>query len=195
MWHVHRNAFLQHRMRYRSIYTKLPDALRQRVQKTPLAATYDPLVVENGWQEWWETQLASPTKSSKTQPKFTMLLPPPNITGALHIGHALTVTIQDALARWHRMKGYDVLWIPGLDHAGIATQSVVEKKIMKESGKTRHDLGREAFVQEVLQWNEQYGSRILNQLGRMGALLNKDKTFFTLDKERYDDSRFTFTKL
>jgi valyl-tRNA synthetase len=89
------------------------------------------------------------TDASKYKGKFVMVIPPPNVTGSLHIGHALTIAIEDALARWYRMSGYLTLWVPGTDHAGIATQSVVEKKLFKESGKTRHDLGREKFIEEV----------------------------------------------
>ncbi|KAF0696327.1 Aste57867_12886 [Aphanomyces stellatus] len=148
-----------------------------------MASSYDPLAVEDGWQAYWESTLrSSPTVSPKE--RFTMLLPPPNITGALHIGHALTVTIQDALARYHRMRGCEVLWVPGLDHAGIATQSVVEKQLWKEKELTRHDVGRDAFLEHVHAWNDEYGSRILQQLARMGAVVNHDHKFFTLDGPR-----------
>ncbi|RHY00408.1 hypothetical protein DYB34_007935 [Aphanomyces astaci] len=126
--------------------TSLPDHIKQRVHVDPMSSTYDPLAVEDGWQAFWERKLVDAKKANPDAPRFTMLLPPPNITGALHIGHALTVTIQDALARYHRMCGHEVLWIPGLDHAGIATQSVVEKQLWKEHKLTRHDVGRSAFL-------------------------------------------------
>ncbi|RQM27330.1 hypothetical protein B5M09_008640 [Aphanomyces astaci] len=126
--------------------TSLPDHIKQRVHVDPMSSTYDPLAVEDGWQAFWESKLVDAKKANPDAPRFTMLLPPPNITGALHIGHALTVTIQDALARYHRMCGHEVLWIPGLDHAGIATQSVVEKQLWKEHKLTRHDVGRSAFL-------------------------------------------------
>uniref|UniRef100_A0A0D3FCW2 valine--tRNA ligase n=1 Tax=Oryza barthii TaxID=65489 RepID=A0A0D3FCW2_9ORYZ len=100
------------------------------------------------------------------------VLPPPNVTGALHIGHALTVAIEDAIIRWRRMSGYNALWVPGVDHAGIATQVVVEKKLMREKKLTRHDIGREEFVSEVLKWKDEYGGTILNQLRRLGASLD-----------------------
>uniref|UniRef100_A0A0E0CU02 valine--tRNA ligase n=1 Tax=Oryza meridionalis TaxID=40149 RepID=A0A0E0CU02_9ORYZ len=100
------------------------------------------------------------------------VLPPPNVTGALHIGHALTVAIEDAIIRWRRMSGYNALWVPGVDHAGIATQVVVEKKLMREKKLTRHDIGREEFVYEVLKWKDEYGGTILNQLRRLGASLD-----------------------
>mmetsp|Transcript_33944 Transcript_33944/g.25018 ORF Transcript_33944/g.25018 Transcript_33944/m.25018 type:complete len:92 (-) Transcript_33944:126-401(-) len=91
-----------------------------------------------------------------------MVIPPPNVTGALHLGHALMLSIEDALTRYKRMSGYTALWLPGVDHAGISTQSVVEKQLWKKEGKTRHDLGRELFVSKVWQWKEDYGSRIIH---------------------------------
>lgn len=90
-----------------------------------------------------------------------MILPPPNVTGALHLGHALTITIQDALARWHRMQGHDVRWIPGLDHAGIATQTIVEKHLLRETGQTRHDLGRAQFLDRVWKWVRVFIKRLV----------------------------------
>ncbi|KUF87343.1 hypothetical protein AM588_10001450 [Phytophthora nicotianae] len=167
----------------------LSNELRERVKHAPLAPTYDPTVVEQGWQQYWQQALSPNTqlKSVDTESLnkvFSMILPPPNVTGALHIGHALTITIQDAIARWHRMRGFDVRWLPGLDHAGIATQSVVERKLHKEQGLSRYDLGREAFVDQVWQWNEQYGGRIMNQIDHLGAIVKKDQPYFTLDKQR-----------
>ena len=97
------------------------------------------------------------------------MIPPPNVTGALHIGHALTNAIQDALVRWHRMQGREALWVPGTDHAGIATQSVVEKMLKRTRNVTRHDLGREPFVAEVWKWKDQFGARICDQLRRLGG--------------------------
>jgi valyl-tRNA synthetase len=113
--------------------------------------------------------------------RFVMVIPPPNVTGSLHLGHALTNSIQDALVRYHRMSGRRVLWVPGTDHAGIATQSVVEKRLKLE-GKTRHDLGREAFVQRVWAWKQEYGNRILMQLRRLGSSLDWSREVFTLDE-------------
>ncbi|OQR90137.1 valyl-tRNA synthetase [Achlya hypogyna] len=161
-------------------YASLPDPVRARVLDAPMAATYDPTAVEAGWQPWWQAHASAPDAKEH----FTLLLPPPNITGALHIGHALTTTIQDAVSRWHRMRGFDVRWVPGLDHAGIATQSVVEKKLWREQQVTRHDLGRAAFLEHVEAWYAAYGSRILEQLDRLGAVLNHDHKFFTLDAPR-----------
>jgi valyl-tRNA synthetase len=173
--------------------------LRERVKTAPLAATYDPTIVEQGWQQYWQQALKpnGQLKSNNVDKSkvFSMILPPPNVTGALHIGHALTITIQDAIARWHRMRGFDVRWLPGLDHAGIATQSVVERKLHKERGLSRYDLGREAFVDEVWQWNEQYGGRIMNQIDHLGAIVKKDQPYFTLDEKRSEAVVDAFVKL
>jgi valyl-tRNA synthetase len=112
-----------------------------------------------------------------------MVIPPPNVTGSLHIGHALTVAIEDTLARWNRMCGKNVLWVPGTDHAGIATQVVVEKKIWREQKKTRHDLTREPFLQEVWKWKQENGSHICNQLRRLGASVDWSRERFTMDEQ------------
>ena len=113
-----------------------------------------------------------------------MCIPPPNITGALHIGHGLTNAVQDTLVRWHRMRGETTLWLPGTDHAGIATQVVVEKKLQRERGVSRHDLGREAFVEEVWKWREKFGGRICNQLRRLGSSYDWSREVFTMDEPR-----------
>ncbi|KAI9481191.1 MAG: tRNA synthetases class I-domain-containing protein [Benjaminiella poitrasii] len=126
---------------------------------------------------------------------FTMITPPPNVTGSLHIGHALTFSIQDALVRWRRMQGHDVQWIPGTDHAGIGTQSVVEKRLMKERGITRHDLGRKQFIKEVWDWKENYGNRILHQMRRLGASLDWNSEFFTMDEARSEAVQNAFIRL
>lgn len=110
-----------------------------------------------------------------------MVIPPPNVTGALHIGHALTNSVEDFLARWHRMHGARVLWVPGTDHAGIATQSVVERKLLENEGKTKHDLGREAFVKTVWEWKEKYGGQICGQLRRLGSSVDWSREAFTMD--------------
>ncbi|CAI5714967.1 unnamed protein product [Peronospora farinosa] len=175
----------------------LSSELHQRVKLLPLAPTYDPTVVEQGWQNYWQQVLESKPqiKSNAKNKVFTMLLPPPNVTGALHIGHALTITIQDAIARWHCMRGFDVHWIPGLDHAGIATQSVVERKLKKEQNVSRYDLGREAFVKEIWHYNDQYGGKIMSQIDHLGAIVKKTQPFFTLDKKRSEAVVTAFVKL
>jgi valyl-tRNA synthetase len=113
-----------------------------------------------------------------------MVIPPPNVTGALHLGHALMLAIEDSLMRWRRMRGHEVLWLPGCDHAGIATQSVVEKQLWKTEKKTRHDLGREKFVETVWKWKDEYGERINLQFRRMGISVDWDRFAFTLDEPR-----------
>lgn len=113
-----------------------------------------------------------------------MILPPPNVTGELHVGHALTVAIEDAIVRRKRMLGFDTVWIPGLDHAGIATQAVVERRLKATSGETRQELGREAFEQRVWQWRQEYGDRIVGQLRSTGASLDWSREFFSLDDTR-----------
>lgn len=122
--------------------------------------------------------------NQSTNPKkFTICLPPPNVTGYLHIGHALTVAIEDALVRNKRMNGYETLFLPGTDHAGIATQTVAEKKLFIETGKTRHDLGREKFLEEVWKFKETHGNGILNQLRRTAISMDWDRLAFTMDEQ------------
>ncbi|EHH52893.1 hypothetical protein EGM_13426 [Macaca fascicularis] len=152
----------------------------------PLPPAYSPRYVEAAWYPWWvregffkpEYQARLPQATGET---FSMCIPPPNVTGSLHIGHALTVAIQDALVRWHRMRGDQVLWVPGSDHAGIATQAVVEKQLWKEQGVRRHELSREAFLREVWQWKEAKGGEICEQLRALGASLDWDRECFTMD--------------
>ncbi|KAA0183726.1 Valyl-tRNA synthetase [Fasciolopsis buskii] len=127
---------------------------RQDVSQ-PMPTSYSPKYVEALWYEWWESCGFFHPKHKNSDEKFVMVIPPPNVTGSLHLGHALTNSIEDAITRWHRMSGRTALWIPGCDHAGIATQVVVEKKLWREKKKTRHDLGREAFIQEVWRWKEE----------------------------------------
>ncbi|XP_066110325.1 valine--tRNA ligase, mitochondrial isoform X1 [Saccopteryx bilineata] len=152
----------------------------------PLPPAYSPRYVEAAWYPWWvregffkpEYQTRLPQATGET---FSMCIPPPNVTGSLHIGHALTVAIQDALVRWHRMRGDQVLWVPGSDHAGIATQAVVEKQLWKERGVRRHQLSREAFLEEVWKWKEEKGGEICEQLRALGASLDWDRECFTMD--------------
>ncbi len=115
------------------------------------------------------------------KPPYCIVIPPPNVTGALHLGHALNNTLQDILIRWRRMSGDEVLWMPGTDHAGIATQAVVERRLLEETKKTRHDLGRAALVERIWSWKDEYEKRILSQLRLMGCSCDWDRTRFTLD--------------
>ncbi|KAL4595270.1 hypothetical protein ACB092_12G079300 [Castanea dentata] len=160
-----------------------PSGEKKRMS-SQMAKQYSPAAVEKSWYEWWEKSgfFVADAKSSK--PSFVIVLPPPNVTGALHIGHALTAAVEDTIIRWRRMSGYNTLWVPGMDHAGIATQVVVEKKIMRERKLTRHDIGRERFVSEVWDWKNRHGGTILQQLRRLGASLDWSRECFTMDEKR-----------
>ncbi len=141
---------------------------------------YNPKDVENRIYEWWLKGGFFKAEDKSTKIPFSIILPPPNVTGSLHLGHALNHTVQDVLVRWKRMQGFNVLWMPGTDHAGIATQSVVERELKKES-KNRRDMGREKFVERVWEWKEQYGGRITEQMRYLGDSCDWDRLCFTLD--------------
>lgn len=149
-----------------------------------MAKQYSPAAVEKSWYAWWEKSGFFVADAHSSKPPFVIVLPPPNVTGALHIGHALTSSIEDTIIRWRRMSGYNTLWVPGMDHAGIATQVVVEKKIMRERKLTRHDLGRENFVHEVWNWKNEFGGKILKQQRQLGATLDWSRECFTMDEKR-----------
>jgi len=146
-----------------------------------LPPQYNPKAVEETRYQWWESQGLFRADPDPARAPYTIVIPPPNVTGILHMGHALNNTIQDILIRFKRMQGRNALWVPGTDHAGIATQNVVERALAKE-GKTRQDLGRDAFVARVWQWKEQYGNTILYQLKRLGASCDWRRTRFTMDE-------------
>ncbi|BFZ19992.1 hypothetical protein BsWGS_23031 [Bradybaena similaris] len=153
----------------------------------PLGNVYDSSQVEAGWYDWWVHRgLFTPSGNiDNRRPDsevFSMLLPPPNVTGNLHLGHALTGAIQDAIVRWHRMKGQQTVWVPGTDHAGIATHVVVEKQVWREQQKTRHDLGREGFVQEIWRWKQKHGHNITEQMKMLGLSLDWSREYFTMDE-------------
>jgi valyl-tRNA synthetase len=143
---------------------------------------YKPEGVEARWQETWEAEGHYAAEPDDSRPSFVIAIPPPNVTGELHMGHALNASIQDLLIRWHRMRGFSTLWQPGYDHAGIATQNVVERELAKE-GLTRHDLGREAFVERTWRWLEHYGGVIYGQFRRLGASLDYRRERFTMDDD------------
>src|SRR5512135_3691333 len=126
------------------------------MSESELAKGYEPQAVEAKWYREWEASGLFHAGLPSTKPSYSIVIPPPNVTGALHMGHALNNTLQDVLIRWRRMQGYETLWMPGTDHAGIATQSVVEKEILKTEGKTRHDLGREKLLERIWAWKEKY---------------------------------------
>src|SRR5690554_884605 len=155
---------------------------------------YDPHRVEEYWTRRWQELRAFHADASREGPCFSMVIPPPNVTGALHVGHALDETLQDIFARWHRMRGEETLWLPGTDHAGIATQVRVEEELAKE-GTNRHELGREAFVERVWEWKRHYGGRILEQLKRLGASCDWERERFTMDEGCSRAVRHVFVRL
>lgn len=164
-----------------------PPGERKRLS-AQMAPTYQPRDVEAAWYEWWNARgffkvdaadvLAQ--SDEKQADKFVMVIPPPNVTGSLHLGHALMCSIEDAIARWHRMHGRITLYVPGVDHAGIATQVVVEKELKKLGYQDRHALGREKFVEEVWKWKEEYGGKITQQMKRIGSSLDWNREEFTM---------------
>ncbi len=160
-----------------------------------LDKAYDPGSVESRWYAWWTERGYFRADEASDAPAFSIVMPPPNITGSLHMGHALTVTIQDLLVRWHRMQGHNTLWLPGTDHAGIATQMVVERELKKTEGKSRHDIGREAFVARVWEWKARFGSRITEQLKVLGASCDWSRERFTLDEGLSRAVREVFVRL
>ncbi len=147
-----------------------------------LPTCYNPKESEDKWYSFWEENNFFAARVNPSKKPFCIVIPPPNITGILHMGHALNNTIQDILIRYHRMKGGEALWMPGTDHAGIATQNVVEKSIAKD-GLKRQDLGRDKFIERVWQWREQYGSTIIRQLKKLGSSCDWPRIRFTMDEE------------
>ena len=160
-----------------------------------LPKQYDPQDAQRRWYDFWLEKGYFHADPSSDKPPYTIVIPPPNVTGALHLGHALNNTIQDILIRWKRMQGFDALWMPGTDHAGIATQAVVETRLRKEEGKTRHDIGREELVRRIWAWKDEYEKRILGQLRLMGCSCDWDRTRFTLDEMCAKAVRTTFFNL
>ncbi len=160
-----------------------------------LPKTFSPEGAEDKWYQKWLDSKSFKPKKGKQKKTFTVLMPPPNVTGKLHMGHALDATTQDILTRYKRMKGFETLWIPGTDHAGIATQAVVEKLIWKEEKKNKHDVGREEFLKRIWNWKEQYGSEIVNQQRKMGVSCDWDYSTFTMDEIPNKAVRKFFVKL
>jgi len=162
-----------------------------------LSKSYEPGAIETRWAEYWvrEKLFSVPTPpQGETRPVFTLLLPPPNVTGRLHMGHMLNQTQMDIIVRWHRMRGFITLWLPGTDHAGIATQMMVERQLAKE-GKKRRDLGREKFIERVWEWKKLYGGAILDQMKRLGASVDWDREYFTMDENLSRAVREVFVRL
>ncbi|TWT38108.1 Valine--tRNA ligase [Posidoniimonas corsicana] len=160
-----------------------------------LPAQYDHQAAQDKWYAYWDDKQYFHADPASDKPPFSVVIPPPNVTGALHLGHALNNTLQDILCRMRRMQGYEVLWMPGTDHAGIATQAVVERRLLQEEGKSRHDLGREGLIDRIWQWKEQYEKRITGQLKQLGASCDWARQCFTLDKKRGRAVRETFIRL
>jgi valyl-tRNA synthetase len=162
-----------------------------------LPKSYEPGAIETRWADYWikEKLFSVPTPpQGETRPVFTLLLPPPNVTGRLHMGHMLNQTQMDIIVRWHRMRGFITLWLPGTDHAGIATQMMVERQLAKE-GKKRRDLGRERFIERVWEWKQLYGGAILDQMKRLGASVDWDREYFTMDENLSRAVREVFVRL
>jgi valyl-tRNA synthetase len=161
-----------------------------------LEKSYVPGQIEKRWAEYWVDQklFSVPTPTSDTGPVFTLLLPPPNVTGRLHMGHMLNQTQMDIIVRWHRMRGFLTLWLPGTDHAGIATQMMVERQLAKE-GEHRRNLGREAFLERVWEWKRHYGGAILDQMKRLGVSVDWRREYFTMDENLSRDVREVFVRL
>jgi valyl-tRNA synthetase len=162
---------------------------------TELPKQYDPREAQQRWLQFWSERGYFSSHPDTSRKPFTIVIPPPNVTGALHMGHALNNTLQDVLIRWRRMQGYNALWVPGTDHAGIATQAVVERRVREEENKTRRDLGREELVRRIWQWKDQYEKRILGQLRELGCSCDWARTRFTLDEQCARAVRVTFFKM
>ncbi|HEX4489102.1 MAG TPA: valine--tRNA ligase [Terriglobales bacterium] len=162
-----------------------------------LPKAYEPGAIESRWAEYWikEKLFSVPTPPpGDTRPVFTLLLPPPNVTGNLHMGHMFEQTQMDIIVRWHRMRGFLTLWLPGTDHAGIATQLMVERQLAAE-GKKRRDMGREKFIERVWEWKKQYGGNITDQMKRLGASVDWDREYFTMDENLSHAVREVFVRL
>src|SRR5947209_7027773 len=159
---------------------------------TELPKAYDPQDAQQRWLRFWDEKGHFHSEPDPGRQPYTIVIPPPNVTGALHMGHALNNTLQDVLIRWRRMQGYNAEWMPGTDHAGIATQAVVERRIYEQEKKTRRDLGRDKLVKSIWAWKDRYEKRILGQLRQLGASCDWPRTRFTLDEGNSRAVRVTF---
>jgi valyl-tRNA synthetase len=167
---------------------------KMETKELTMPTKYDPKAIEKGRYEWWLQGKFFEAKDDQDKQPYTIVIPPPNVTGRLHLGHAWDTTLQDILTRMKRMQGYDVLWLPGMDHAGIATQAKVEEKLRSE-GKSRYDLGREKFVEETWRWKEEYAGHIRQQWSKLGLGLDYSRERFTLDEGLSDAVREVFVTL
>lgn len=160
-----------------------------------LAKAYDPKLIEEKLYQFWGSKNYFKADARSSKPAFCVIMPPPNVTGVLHMGHALVNTLQDVLVRWKRMNGFEALWVPGTDHAGIATQTVVERQLMAKTGKRRKEFEREVFLEHVWAWKEESQHHILNQLKRLGCSCDWSRLCFTMDEERNIAVKTMFKKL
>ncbi|HTA25045.1 MAG TPA: valine--tRNA ligase [Terriglobales bacterium] len=168
-----------------------------KIMAHDLPKAYEPGAIESRWADYWIKEKlfsVSTPPPEETRPVFTLLLPPPNVTGRLHMGHMLNQTQMDIIVRWHRMRGFITLWLPGTDHAGIATQMMVERQLASE-GKKRRGLGREKFIERVWEWKQLYGNAILDQMKRLGASVDWDREYFTMDENLNRAVREVFVRL
>ncbi len=170
------------------------NATMEKIKIEDLPTVYDAKSTEEKMYKFWEDGEYFKANAKSNKPPFTIVIPPPNVTGVLHMGHALDETLQDILTRYHRMSGYEALWIPGTDHAGLATQNVVEKQLAKQ-GLTRHDLGREKFLEKTWEWTNEHKSRILDQMKKLGASFDRSRERFTFDKGCSDAVKEVFVTL
>jgi valyl-tRNA synthetase len=159
-----------------------------------LAKSFEPAAIEARWAPLWEKSGVYAPTLDESKPSFSIQLPPPNVTGTLHMGHGFNQTIMDSLTRYHRMRGFNTLWLPGTDHAGIATQIVVERQL-QDQGRSRHDLGRKNFVAQVWEWKQQSGSTITGQMRRLGASVSWAHEYFTMDEKLSKVVTDTFVRL
>ena len=159
-----------------------------------LSSKYNPQETQDKWLKFWKDNNVFHAKADSDKKPFTIVIPPPNVTGILHMGHALNNTLQDIMVRYKRMNGFQTLWMPGTDHAGIATQNVVEKQLAKE-GKTRQDVGRDEFLKRLWAWKQEYGDTIIDQLEKLGSSCDWSRTRFTMDDEYSDAVKEAFVSL
>ncbi|HAJ27621.1 MAG TPA: valine--tRNA ligase, partial [Syntrophus sp. (in: bacteria)] len=159
-----------------------------------LSKAFEPQAAERNWYQYWMDNNFFHAIDGSAKPQFSIVIPPPNVTGILHMGHALNNVLQDIMIRFKRMQGYNSMWMPGTDHAGIATQNVVEQELARE-GLTLHDLGREKFIERVWEWKEKYGGVITNQLKRLGCSCDWERERFTMDAGLSQAVREVFVRL
>lgn len=163
--------------------------------KEELPKAFDPKAIEQKWYQFWEDHAFFKADAHSKKPSYCISIPPPNVTGVLHMGHALVDTLQDVLIRWKRMCGYEALWVPGTDHAGIATQTVVERQLLTKTGKRRTDFSREEFLSHVIAWKDHSQTRIIDQIKRLGASCDWSRLAFTMDEQRNRAVRTVFKRM